>query len=461
MADPLTAALRALGSAGAQFGDVRTEERRAFTARMANGQVENVNEMRRSGWGVRAFVDGAWGYASGTSDTPADLAAAANTATAIARADAARGVPKTRLRGVPTGKSTYRAKVRIELADVGGEEKVALAKELCDAMAGEPVSSTAAVYAESDLRCELANTAGAHVRWREVRVRLGAQAIAKEGERQEFAGDVKDASAGWEFIKSIDPVAFGQEMAREAKERLRAIKPPAGLQTVILDPDASGLLAHEVMGHASEADEVVKRRSFLTRVVGKRVGSDLVTMYDDGTFPGAHGTIPVDSEGSPARKTTIIHGGTYRGFMQSLETAGTLGARPTGNGRAQDFGRRVWVRMTNTYFAPGRDAKDAIVEDTKRGVITKGWISGMEDIVGGGFQALTQSGWIVKDGELAERVRGMTLTGNALSILKSVDRVSQDLVLSGGTCGKGEADDYVPVGAGGPFMRAKVVVGGG
>ena len=135
--------------------------------------------------------------------------------------------------------------------------------------------------------------------------------------------------------------------------------------------------------------------------------------------------------------------------------------RPTGNGRAQDFGRRVWVRMTNTYFAPGRDSKDAILEDTKDGVLTKGWVSGMEDIVGGGFQAVTQSGWIVKDGEPGPRVRGMTLTGQALSILKSVDRVSKDLVLSGGTCGKGEADDSVPVGAGGPYMRAKVVVGGG
>ncbi len=85
----------------------------------------------------------------------------------------------------------------------------------------------------------------------------------------------------------------------------------------------------------------------------------------------------------------------------------------------------------------------------------------MEDIVGGGFQAVTQSGWLVKRGELAERVRGMTLTGDALSILRSVDRISNDLVLSGGTCGKGEADDFVPVGAGGPYMRAKVVIGGG
>ena len=461
MSDPFSAALRALETAGATFGDLRKEDRRAFAVRMANGQVESVNEMRRSGWGVRAFVDGAWGYASGTSGKASDLVAAAKRATAIAKANAAAGVPKTRLRGIPTGTKTYRAAVRIEPADIGGEEKVALAGELCTALAGERIASTLGFYNEAEQRCELANTAGGRRTWREVRVRLGAQAIAQEGDRQEMAIEIKDASAGWEFIKTLDPVAFGREMGQEARERLRAIKPPAGLQTVILDPDASGLLAHEVMGHASEGDEIVKRRSFLSTVVGKRVGSSLVTMFDDGTLPGGHGTIPVDSEGTPAHKTTIIDRGVYQGYMQSLETAGSLKVRPTGNGRAQDFGRRVWVRMTNTYFAPGRDAKDDILADTKDGILTKGWISGMEDIVGGGFQAVTQSGFLVQDGEIAQRVRGMTLTGKALAILKSVDRVSKEFAMQGGTCGKGEADDYVPVGTGGPYMRAKVVVGGG
>jgi len=241
---------------------------------------------------------------------------------------------------------------------------------------------------------------------------------------------------------------------------LRAAKPPAGLMPVVTDPGVSGLLAHEVMGHASEGDEIVKKRSFLTDQVGKKVGSALVSMYDDGTYPGAHGSIPFDAEGTPAHKTTVIDRGIYRGFLHSLETSGVLKARPTGNGRAQDFGRRVWVRMTNTYFGGGRDKKDEIVEETKSGVLTRKWISGMEDPVGGSFQAVTQSGFRIHKGEVGERVRGMTLTGDALSILKSVDRVSKEIALDGGTCGKGE-EDYVPVAAGGPYMRCKIVVGGG
>ncbi len=460
VADFLAAAVRALEKAGAGFGDVRLEDRSSFVARVANEQIETVNRVRRNGWGVRAFVDGAWGYASGTRMDAATVVEAAKKATAIARANAAAGVPRSKLRRPPTGHKTVTPTLKIDPKNVSGEEKVAAAMEVCRAQRREGISNTNASYNDSDFTFELANTSGARVRWREVRVRIAGQAVASEGDRREGAYEFQDGTAGWELVKAIDLGAFGRRVATEAVEMLAAVKPPAGLMTVVSDPGVSGLLAHEVMGHSSEGDEIVKRRSFLTTMVGKRVGSDLVTMFDDGTFPAAHGSIPFDAEGTPSHKTKVIERGMYRGFLHSLETSAALGVAPTGNGRAQDFGRRVWVRMTNTYFAPGKDRTEALIEETKSGVLTKSWISGMEDPVGGSFQAVTQSGFVIRNGEVAERVRGMTLTGDALSILKSVDMVSRDLKLDGGSCGKGE-EDYVPVAAGGPHMRCKIVVGGG
>jgi len=456
----MSAAVRALEKAGAGFGDVRREDRTAFVVRVANDQIQSVNEVRRRGWGVRAFFNGAWGYASGTSARSGDAVQAARKAVAIARAGAAAGVPTSKLRKMPSTTITLEPKVRIEPRDVSGEDKVAATMEVCRAQKRDEVANTNASYSDSDWTFELANTWGACLQWREVRVRIAAQSVAGEGDRREAAYDFRDGTTGWELVKALDLAEFGRGVARDAVEMLSAAKPPSGLMTVVTDPGVSGLLAHEVMGHASEGDEIVKKRSFLTDQVGKKVGSPLVSMYDDGTYPGAHGSIPFDAEGTPAHKTTVIDRGIYRGFLHSLETSGMLKARPTGNGRAQDFGRRVWVRMTNTYFGAGRDKKDEILEETKSGVLTRKWISGMEDPVGGSFQAVTQSGFRIRKGEVGERVRGMTLTGNALSILKSVDRVSKEISLDGGSCGKGE-EDYVPVAAGGPYMRCKIVVGGG
>ena len=460
MADLLAAALRALERAGAEFGDVRMENRNAFVARVANEQLQAANHVHRQGWGARAFVRGAWGYVSGTNATTAAVAEGARRAVAIARAGGAAGVPASRLRRLPSAAKTVRPRVKVEPRDVTPEEKIEAAVEVCRAQKIDRVPSRSSVYVDSDNTFEVTNSWGARIRWREVRTRIGGQAVASEGDRREAAYDFRDGTVGWEIVRNLDLASFGRTIGEEAVANLAAQKPPGGLTTVIADPGVAGLLAHEVIGHASEGDEIVKRRSFLTTQVGKRVGSDLVTMFDDGTYPGGHGTIPFDAEGTAARRTKVIERGVYRRFLQSLETSSALRAPPTGNGRAQDFGRRVWVRMTNTYFAPGRDRKDDIIAETKRGVLTHKWISGMEDPVGGGFQAVTQSGFLIDRGEVGSRLRGMTLTGSALSILKSVDRVSREFALDGGSCGKGE-EDYVPVAAGGPFMRCKIVVGGG
>ena len=187
MTEFLIAAVRALEKAGAQFGDVRREDRTAFVVRVANEQIQTADQVHRRGWGVRAFVDGAWGYASGTSLDVDAVAEAARKAIAIARADAAAGVPKSTLRRMSSSKKTLRPKIKIEPRDISGEEKIAAAMEVCRAQRRDGIANTNASYNDSDWTFEFANTWGARLTWREVRVRIAAQAIAGEGDRREAA----------------------------------------------------------------------------------------------------------------------------------------------------------------------------------------------------------------------------------------------------------------------------------
>ena len=461
MKDLAKVALREIEKSGVSFGDVRMEERRATTARVVNEQLQALSAVVRKGFSVRAFHKGAWGYSSSTTFTQDAVKDAASAAARIALVNSAQGLPQSRLKKIKLVRKTVRPAMKIDPTDIGLDEKTELAMAVCKAQRSDPrIASTFAIYGDWDFRFEVANTFGTEVSWREVRARIGGQAVAAEGDRRDFAYDFTDGTGGYEIVKAVDPDELGAAIAKDAAKLLTAKKPPSGTMTVITDPDISGLLAHEVMGHASEGDEITKRRSFLTDIVGKQVGSPLVTMYDDGTYPGAHGTIPFDCEGTPGNKTKIIDRGIYAGYMHSLETSGTLKLPATGNGRAENYSRRVWVRMTNTYFAPGNDSFDEMVEETKDGILTHKSISGMEDPVGGGFQAVALMGYIVKNGEIGPVVRGMTLTGKALEILKSVDMASKEFALSGGFCGKGE-EDYVPVSSGGPFMRSRIIVGGG
>src|SRR5439155_26373487 len=152
----MSAAVRALEKARADFGAVGREDGTAFVVRMANEQIQNVNEVHRRGWGIRAFLDGAWGYASGTSGRTADLVQAARKAVAIARGGAEAGVPTSKLRKMPSTAITVEPKVRIEPRDVAGEEKVAAAMEVCRAQRRDGVGDANGCSSDSDRTFELA-----------------------------------------------------------------------------------------------------------------------------------------------------------------------------------------------------------------------------------------------------------------------------------------------------------------
>lgn len=447
---------------GGEFVDARFETNKSKQITMMNGSIRTFNGSGSNGAVLRVKLRGAWGLASTTNVDSASLKETARKAFELAKNAGNYSDKRILLPEMKTAKKTVKAKVKIRHGDVDTEDKLGFVKDLdaSQAQVDKRIVSRTSNYSEGSREFQFVNSLGSELVWDEIRTAVIATSVAAEAGKQEFSFDRKYGTAGYEIVEEIDPNEFGGRMAKEAVELLSAAKPPSGLMTVISDPDIAGILAHEVMGHASEADEVLRQRSFLSNVVGKRVGSDAVTMIDDGTVEGAYGSIPFDCEGTPSSRTVIIKNGVYTGFMHSLETAGEFAAKPTGNARAQDYTRRVFVRMTNTFFEPGDSTLDEIIEETKDGLLAVQGISGMEDPVGGGFQVRVLKGYTIRNGERRDLVRSFTLTGKALDILKTVDMAGKEFLLSGGNCGKGE-EDWAPVTSGGPYMRAKIIVGGG
>ncbi|MGQ4834703.1 MAG: TldD/PmbA family protein [Candidatus Asgardarchaeia archaeon] len=454
--------IRKFDSLNVDFGDIREEETHSMGIELVNGSIRGISHVISHGISIRVLVNGVWGYASTTNLDTSEINDKIELAFKIAKVASERQNKKKLELKVKPIKERHKANVKVSPKDISLEEKISFLKDLENVQKNydKRIVNTNSAYRESIRITQLANTYGSDLEWEEIRTSVFAVAFARENGKLQYSFNHESGTRGYELINSIDISDFGTKSPKEAIQLLSAKKPPAGNLIVIADPTVSGLLAHEVMGHASEADEVVKRRSFLTDAVGKKVASEYITMIDDGTIEGAYGSIPFDSEGTPAKRTVIIEKGIYKGYMHNLETATLLDAEPTGNGRAQDFNRRVWVRMRNTFFASGDWKLEEIIEDTKSGLLALKATSGMEDPVGGGFEGRTLMGYIIQNGELKDLVRGSTLTGNALEILKTVDAVSKDFILEGGHCGKGE-EDWVPVTTGGAYIRGKMIVGGG
>ncbi len=442
---------------GAEFCDARFEDGSALTIKVVDKEVRALTDNRLSGVCLRARVRGSWGYSSSVDLDDKLIIEAAAKAVRAARSGTSLGGP------IPPSKMIVKdskPRVRLHPSKVSLEEKISMVIDIDSSeMISDKIVNSNSAYSEELKKNVLVNSFGSKIRWEEVRLRLMAMAVASDNGRTEMYYDFIDGSKGMELFDQKDLNEFGSSVAKEAVKTLSAVKPPSGLTTCVSDPAISGLLAHEVMGHASEADEVVKKRSFLTGAVGKQVANDQITMVDDGTLEGAYGSMVFDDEGTPSSRTTIIKNGIYTGYMHDLETAAEMGVKSTGNGRAQDFGRRMWVRMTNTFFEAGKWSLEEMLEEVKDGVMTDKMISGMEDPVGGGFEAKSLRGFLIEHGKVTKMVRQLTLTGNALEILRTTDAVGNKVVLDGGHCGKG-TEDFVPVTSGGPYCRSKIIVGG-
>lgn len=455
--DLLLKAVERMQDLGARFADAHSQVIRNTGVSSINGELRQLVRKSVGGVCLRAWSGGRWGYGNVSSFDAESVMKAAEEAVANSKGDDSISVELE----PPSVRKHLKADVKIHPDSVDLSEKIDVARDLDRLQRiDDRIVNSIGSYSEEIKDNYIVNSAGSDISWQEVRTLARAMSIASDGGRMERYYDGPDSTSGFEIVRDADLASIAKGAADGALESLSAVNCPSGNLTVVSDPMITGLLAHEAMGHASEADEVTKKRSFLTGMQGKRVASDLITMYDNGTVPGAHGSIPFDDEGTPSSCTKIIDRGIYCGYMHSLETAARLGAAPTGNGRAENFGKRHWVRMTNTYFGPGDWNVDELVADTKEGILCDKMLNGMEDPVGGCFEAKALRGFLIKDGEITGPVRSFTLTGKSVDILQTVDALSDKVILDGGMCGKG-IEDWVRVSSGGPYMRARMIVGGG
>ncbi|KXH76743.1 MAG: hypothetical protein AM326_06650 [Candidatus Thorarchaeota archaeon SMTZ-45] len=462
MLDMMAKVIDDLSEKDVTFADIRQEFHASTQIMVVNGDLRRFSRATKGGTVVRALVGECWGMASTSETLSAEICRNLLTdAVKSAKANAKFSRKKLDFSEIKPIEKTIWQESKINPAQVSTEEKLDFVMALDKGQkTDDRIVNTNSVYNDAKRVYRLVNTAGSRLEWDELRTLAVVQPIARQGDKMHFDYDVKGGRVGYELIQQIDPDLFGAECSKGAIELLSAEKPPSGNMTVVVDGAISGLIAHEVCGHASEADEVVKGRSFLTGQVGKQLGTEHVTMVDDGTLKDVSGSFPFDSEGTPASRTMIIENGVFKGYLHTLETAILMGVNPTGNGRAQDYNRRIFARMTNTFFDKGHWKDDEIIADTKEGLYVIKAMSGMEDVVGGGVQCSALKGYIIKNGEATKLVRSMSLAGKVIDILKTVDAVGDELEFWGGTCGKGE-EDFLSVSSGGPHMRAKMVVGGG
>ena len=284
-------------------------------------------------------------------------------------------------------------------------------------------------------------------------------ALALRGE------EVKDAYKGFSQLGGAEILdrmeEFATEVANKAIELLSSEQMIPGEYDCICDPDTTGMIVHEAFGHGVEMDMFVKDRALAASFIDERVASDLVTMHD-GNAVDDSATMWFDDEGTLTSDTVVINGGILKKGMCDALSAARLGVNPTGNGRRESYERKVYTRMTNTYFegAAQNVTLDEMIASIKYGFLLESPSSGMEDPKNWGIQCMVTTAREIKDGKLTGKIFSpIVLTGYVPDLLKSVSMMSGQLVTCGsGYCGKGYKE-WVKVSDGGPYMKARIRLG--
>ena len=247
---------------------------------------------------------------------------------------------------------------------------------------------------------------------------------------------------------------------RNLDARFEAVRPKGGKMPVVMGAGASGILLHEAMGHAFEADFNRKGQSIFSDRMGQRICARGISIVDDGTIPGNRGACAFDDEGIPGQKTYMVEDGVLTGYLHDRLSAAWYGVSPTGNGRRENFRFNPIPRMRATYMENGdRDAAD-IVASIKKGIYVDEFSNGQVQIGEGDFTFFVNSGFLIENGRLTAPVKDINVIGNGPQALADITMVGNDLKISNWTwtCGK---DQSVPVSVGIPTVLIKSLTVGG
>ncbi len=442
--------------------ELRFHRRVISNLSIKNGSLRDASSSELRGVGIRALKDGSWGFAA-TSDlsyqslkTSALEAGKAAQKAAAASSDKIEGLASAEMARGDFKTYSESAEYEPELAEkidtlLTCDKKIRESDEL--------VEGSAVGFTEQINKKYIFTSDGAKAEVKDKKADISLNAFGGRSGRQEKAKVSKSITGDWNKLfsdKSLRQMRV--DVINILKEKFKAERIEGGIYKVILDPALVGVLAHEAIGHTVEAD-FVKSGSAARGKIGEVVASDLITMVDDGGLCDASGKILVDDEGVKAEETVIIENGVMKNYLHNRQTAYEFSAEPGGNARAYNYNDEPLIRMTNTYIKPGDDELENMISEIDEGLYLKGLGEGGQADSTAEFMFDVERAYKIKDGEIDRPVKGVTITGQAYDVLKSVDAISEEfeIGLGRGYCGKWQR---AKVDAGGPYLRCEVKVGG-
>lgn len=446
------------------FLTIRLEQAESTDIALRGKKIDTLSESTSLGGQIRACYKGGWGFAAFN-----DLA------TLQSKIEEAISCARIIGNGQTILAEVAPVQIVCSIPLTGTDPRQIALKEkklLCDhynemlQSYSDRITTTSVSYSDTTQKIILATSEGTLIEqsWSDLEMRFSA--TARQEDLVQTGRETTGSRKAYQDLTNLETQVLGAAQRAVAALFLPVVQ--GGTYPVVIDPILTGLFVHEAFGHLSEADMAYENPDLLeTMSMGRRFGPEELQIYD-GAAPYLatseteeihRGSYYYDDEGTPATTTQLIKDGVLVGRLHSRETAGKLGEKPTGNARCLDYHYPPIVRMTNTWIASGKTPVKDLFQGISKGVYARNWLGGMTN--GEMFTFSAGEAWMIRNGQIAEPVRDVTLSGNVFKTLANIEAIADDFYWDeSGGCGKG-GQNGLPVGCGGPSLRIKDVVVGG
>ena len=443
---------------GGDFCDLYFEHTTFFNLLLKDGVVSSGGFHTDFGVGIRVLKGEKTGYAYSENTEMSDMISAARTASAIATGSTAApvtycNVTDRKLDLYPMRDSWRTKSADTFLAFLKDLEKAILAKDgrivKVIIRLADSVSDVMMYNSLGELTCETRPMGS-----------ISVTTVFQQEGKTENRSVSRSFRMGAELIGTSLLNELAEEAVKGIDERFAAIRPKGGQMPVVMGAGASGILLHEAMGHAFEADFNRKGQSIFSDRMGCRICPKGVDVVDDGTIAFNRGAGNYDDEGVPGEKTYMVKDGVLCSYLHDRISASRYGVTPTGNGRRENFRYNPIPRMRATYMESGNAEPEGIMASVRNGIYVDEFSNGQVKIGEGDFTFFVKSGFLIENGRLTAPVKDINIIGNGPQALSDILAVGNDLKIDNGTwtCGK---EQSVPVSCGMPtVLISSLTVGG-
>ncbi len=447
-------------SVGADFVELYEEETRNAAVSMRDHKIENATAGIEYGIGLRLLygTDVIYGY---TSSDSRDALMQLLQALSAARTGGGKNSADRKIAMTPLMHATGIQQISRKPADVGQAAKLPLLMraEKSGYAVSNHIQQVSASLVDSTKHIQIANSEGLFVADSRTRTRFSVSVTAEKGGERFVAGESPGALKGFEFFDELDIESLTREAAERALRMLDAGYIDGKKMPIILGPGFGGVIFHEACGHPLETEALRKKATPFAGKQGQMIAHPSVTAIDDGTIFGSWGSVSIDDEGMPTEKTILIEKGILKNYISDRVGATECNVRRTGSARRESYKYAPVSRMRNTYIAAGTNTLDEMLAGIDEGLYAPKLGGGSVNPATGEFNFAVEEGYRIRQGKIAEGVRGATLIGKGHEILPHISMVGSDLEITAGMCGASSGS--VPVTVGQPTLKVDEMLVGG